>query len=258
MSSSDRPYVLELNDVRKSFGSVRALDGVSLKMRRGERITIVGSNGAGKTTLVNTVSGFVTPDAGSVIFNGVDVTRKSPVKRVRMGIVRSFQLVSVFNNLTVFENVLASVVSRKNLLRRVLTPFETIREAVDEVEEILRLFDLSSKSHLYPLDLSQGDRKLLDIAIAFALRPSLLMLDEPTSGVATKEKHLIMGKIYEILEKTGTASIVVEHDMDVVFRYSRRIVVMHQGRILADGDPEEIRGNEYVKQILLGGIYAQS
>jgi branched-chain amino acid transport system ATP-binding protein len=254
--SSDSPVLLELRDLRKSFGNVRALDGVSFRLRKGEKITIIGPNGAGKTTLVNAISGYLRPESGSIIFNGIDITRKSPVERVKMGIVRSFQLVSVFNNLTVFENILASIISRKDLLRKPITPFINIEDAINEAEEILTLFGLDSKSHLYPLDLSQGDRKLLDIAVAFALRPSLLMLDEPTSGVATKEKHSIMAKIYEILDKTGTAGIVIEHDMDVVFKHSKRIVVMHQGKVLVDGDPEEIRKNDSVKQILMGEIYA--
>jgi len=250
--------ILALRDLSKHFGGVRAVDRVSLKVYEREHISIIGPNGAGKTTLVNLISGYLKPTGGAIIYYGRDITGLDPVGRIRMGVVRSFQLVNIFNNLTVFENILIPIISRRGAMavKSLMKVIDRDREMMDEAEEILRIFDLSEQADKYPAELSQGDRKLLDIALAFALKPRLIMLDEPTSGVATKEKHVIMEKIYGILEKAGITSIVIEHDMDIVFKYSQRIVVMHQGRVIADGAPEEIRRRDDIKSLLIGEIYA--
>jgi len=250
--------ILLLRDLSKYFGGVRAVDRVSLKIYEHEFLSIIGPNGAGKTTLVNLISGYLKPTSGTIIYYNKDITKLDPVERIRMGIVRSFQLVNIFNNLTVFENILIPIISRRGAatVKNIVKIIDGEKEVIDEAEEILKVFDLSRYADKYPMELSQGDRKLLDVAIAFALRPRLIMLDEPTSGVATKEKHVIMEKIYEILKKSGITSIIIEHDMDIVFKYSQRIVVMHQGRIIADGAPEEIRARDDIKSLLIGGIYA--
>ncbi len=244
--------VLRVIDVKKYFGGVRALDGVSFTIDRGEIVAIVGPNGAGKTTLINTISGYIIPDQGQIIFMGHDVTRLSPIERIRMGIARSFQFANVFDNMSVYENILSAVISRKGYTRNLLNVVDTFEDAIAEAEEIIKLFGLEDVAHFYPTEISYGDRKLVDVAIAFALNPKLLLMDEPTSGVATKEKDAIMQKITKAIRGRGVTSIIVEHDMDIVFRYTDRIIVMHQGKVLAEGKPDEILQNDEVKRVFMG------
>lgn len=244
--------LLKVDSVYKYFGGVRAVDGVSFELREGERLFIVGPNGAGKTTLVNLISGYLKPDKGSIIFKGVDVTRLGLAERVKLGIVRSFQFVTVFDKLTVAENIAVAVASRLGRNWVMYRRLDSYEDVMDEVEGILKLFDLDKVADRYPTEISQGDRKLLDVALALALKPSLIILDEPTSGVSTKEKHEIMGRLIRVLDATSVTSIIVEHDMDLVFRNATRVIVMNEGRILADGHPEEVRRREDVKAVLLG------
>ncbi len=244
--------ILRVVDVKKYFGGVKALDGVSFTIESGEIVAIVGPNGAGKTTLINTISGYIVPDHGQIIFIGEDVTRQSPIERIRRGIARSFQFANIFDNLTVYENILAAIVSRKKYTKEVLKIIDTFTDAATEAEDLLKLFGLESSASSYPTEISYGDRKLLDVAIAFALEPKLLLMDEPTSGVATREKDTIMQRITSAIRKKNITSVIVEHDMDIVFRYSDRMIVMHQGRVLTQGRPEEVAKNEEVKKVLLG------
>ncbi|MEN2974205.1 MAG: ABC transporter ATP-binding protein [Candidatus Caldarchaeales archaeon] len=248
--------VLKLLNLRKSFGGVKALDNISTLLHEGEVVMIIGPNGAGKTTLVNVISGYLYPDDGRVIYINEDITRSPPLERVSKGIVRSFQLVNTFNRLSVYENILISILSRKKYQYRFGKILDNYADALEEAENILKLFELSNKADENIINISYGDRKLVDVAISFALNPKLIMLDEPTSGVATKDKDYIMEKILDVIKKTGVTSIIIEHDMDIVFRYGKRIIVMHQGRIIADGEAGEIKKNEEVRKVLLGGVYA--
>lgn len=248
--------ILKLLNVKKYFGGVRALDDVSITLNEGEVVMIIGPNGAGKTTLVNVISGYVLPDSGRVIYINEDITRATPVERVRKGIVRSFQLVSVFNRLTVYENILASLISRRRYQNNMIKVLDDYADVLEEAERILKLFGLDSKADSSIASISYGDRKLVDVAISFALNPRLIMLDEPTSGVATKDKDIVMEKILEAIRKTGVTAMIIEHDMDIVFRYGKRIIVMHQGKVIADEEAKEIRENEEIKRVLLGGVYA--
>lgn len=248
--------VLKLLEVKKSFGGVRALDNISIALSEGEVVMVIGPNGAGKTTLINVISGYLYPDEGRIMYMGEDITRYPPLERVGKGIVRSFQLVNTFDKLTVYENILVSVLSRKKYQYAFRKILDEYTDALEETENILKLFGLSDEADENIMSISYGDRKLVDVAISFALNPKLIMLDEPTSGVATKDKDNIMEKILDVIRKTKVTSIIIEHDMDIVFRYGVRIIVMHQGRIIADGEVEEIRKNEEIKKVLLGGVYA--
>ncbi len=248
--------ILDVLNVYKYFGGVRAVDGVSFSVNHGERLFIVGPNGAGKTTLVNLISGYLKPDRGSIVFKGEDVTDLGLAEKVRKGIARSFQFVTIFDKLTVAENIAVAVVSR---LQRNMVAFKLLnsyRDVVDEVDRLLKLFELEGVADRYPTELSQGDRKILDVALTFALKPELIILDEPTSGVATKEKHDIMERLLKALEALKVTSIIVEHDMDIVFKYATRVMVMHEGKVLAIGDPVEVRKMDDVKRVLLGGAHA--
>ena len=244
--------LLETTRVRKWFGDTHAVDDVDFVVNQGELLGLIGYNGAGKTTLVNLISGLLRPDAGRIVFDGADVTRQSVHERIREGIARSFQLVNLFDQMTVQDNVALTIFAREGKTRRLTALAARDRAVLDEAGEVLQRFGLESKARMLAGGLAQGERKLLDVAVAYALRPKLLFLDEPTSGVSTREKAPIMDIVTSIVRTGGITAVVIEHDMDVVFTYSDRIVAMHEGTILADGTPEEIRRNERVTTTLIG------
>ena len=197
------------------------------------------------------------PNSGKIIFRGQDITRLSVTQRVRAGIARSFQLVNVFDDLTAFDNVALAIFSRDGKTAH-LGSLAHLDDAVTrEADGILGQFGLAAKRDDNGRDLAQGERKLLDVALAYALKPKLLFLDEPTSGVSTRDKGQIMDTIASVVRGEGITAVIVEHDMDVVFKYSDRIVVMAQGAILAQGTPDEIRKNEQVAMVLLGSSAAE-
>jgi branched-chain amino acid transport system ATP-binding protein len=244
--------ILQTIHLKKYFGETRAVDDVSITIAEGEFISMVGPNGAGKTSLCNVISAYLRPDSGQIMFRGEDVTHSSVTQRVRAGIARSFQLVNLFDELTAFDNVALAIFSREGKTRN-LAALAHLDHAVNaEADGVLAQFGLAGKRNELARDLAQGERKLLDVALAYALRPKLLFLDEPTSGVSTRDKDQIMDTIASVVRGEGITAVVVEHDMDVVFKYSDRIVVMHQGAIIAQGTPDEIRNNSQVAMILLG------
>lgn len=244
--------LLETINLIKYFGDTHAVDDVSLVVNEGEFVSLVGANGAGKTTLVNLISAFFPPDSGQIRFRDRDITNLSVTQRVEAGIARSFQLVNLFDERTVFDNVAQAVFSRDGKSHRMLSLAERDDAVSDEGMAVLRQFGLEAKADVLAGGLAQGERKLLDVAVAYALRPVLLCLDEPTSGVSTRNKAQIMDTISSVVRGGEITAIIIEHDMDVVFKYSDRIIVMHQGAILADGTPAEIRNNDEVATVLLG------
>jgi branched-chain amino acid transport system ATP-binding protein len=244
--------LLETVNLKKYFGDTHAVDDVNLTIAEGEFISVVGPNGAGKTSLCNVVTAHLTPDSGKIIFKGSDVTHSSVIERVKAGIARSFQLVNLFDDLTAFDNVALAIFSRDGKIRNMAALAHRDREAALEADTILDQFGLANKRNETARGLAQGERKLLDVALAYALRPKLLFLDEPTSGVSTRDKDKIMDIIASVVRGEGITAVIIEHDMDVVFTYSDRIVVMHQGAILAQGTPDDIKNNDNVAMILLG------
>lgn len=216
--------MLEVRGVYKRFGGVVALEDVSLAVAPGEVVAVVGPNGSGKTTLVNVISGYVAPDRGSVLLEGRDITRWSAERRVRAGVVRSFQFPLLFPNLTVEENLRVAASGLK--------PY-TLGE-VDRrvVEETLHLFDLEAVRRRRVTELSEGHRKLLDVALAFVFKPKVVLLDEPTSSVSSQEKFAVMEKIVEVVKKSGASAVVVEHDLEVVKKFTDRVVQMMAGRVV--------------------------
>jgi len=244
--------LLETRKLLKQFGEFRAVDQVDFRVEEGEVLALIGSNGAGKTTLVNLISGLLRADAGHIVFRGHDVTAQSVHERIGAGIARSFQLVNLFDQLSALDNVALSIFARQGKTRKLFALAESDRPVWQEATEILHLFRMEAKARVPAGGLSQGERKLLDVAVAYALRPKLLFLDEPTSGVSTREKAPIMDTISSIVRSERISAAIIEHDMDVVFSYADRIVAMHQGTILADGTPDEIRHNERVLTTLIG------
>ena len=248
--------LLETQKLTKYFGDTHAVDKVDFTIGEGEVLSLIGSNGAGKTSLVNLISGLIQPDSGRITFRGEDVTNQSVHGRIKAGIARSFQIVNLFDELTILDNVALSIFSRQGKTRRLFSLADHQHEVWQEAADILRHFGLEAKMSLLAGGISQGERKLLDVAVAYALKPRLLFLDEPTSGVSTREKAPIMDVISSIVRSEKITAVVIEHDMDIIFKYSDRIVVMHQGVILASGTPEEIRRNESVKDAVFGPTHA--
>jgi branched-chain amino acid transport system ATP-binding protein len=244
--------LLETIDLNKYFGDTHAVDHVSLSIAEREFVSLVGPNGAGKTTLVNVVSALLRSDSGKILFKGNDITHASVTERVKAGIARSFQIVNLFDDLTAFDNVTLAIFSRQGKTGNLAALAHKDHAVSAEADAVLAQFNLSAKRNEPARDLSQGERKLLDVALAYALKPQLLFLDEPTSGVSTRDKGQIMDTIASVVRGEGITAVIIEHDMDVVFKYSDRIVVMHQGAILAQGTPDAIRNNEQVAMILIG------
>jgi branched-chain amino acid transport system ATP-binding protein len=244
--------LLETRGLLKQFGEFRAVDHVDFRVQEGEVLALIGSNGAGKTTLVNLISGLLRADAGHIVFRGQDVTRQTVHQRIAAGIARSFQLVNLFDQLSALDNVALAIFSRQGKTRKLHVLAEADRPVWQEAMDILHVFRMETKARILAGGLAQGERKLLDVAIAYALKPKLLFLDEPTSGVSTREKAPIMDTISAVVRSEHISAAIIEHDMDVVFSYSDRIVAMHQGTILADGTPDEIRRDEKVLTTLIG------
>ena len=245
--------ILRAEGLRKLYGEVCALDGVSLAIDAGEFVSIIGPNGAGKSTLINVLTGVLRPTAGAVTFKDRDVSGLGPARLARLGIARSFQLVQIFPDLTVLETLQAAVVSRLGRGTRLFASLAADREVQEGAIDVAELFGLGEKRHVPAKQLPQGDKKLLDVASAFALRPELILLDEPTSGVSTADKTTIMESLVSASKRIGVRAIIqVEHDMDIVFAYSDRIIALHEGRVLADGPPAAIEADRRVVDTVIG------
>jgi len=244
--------LLQTIDLKRYFGETRAVDNVNLSIEEREFVSLVGPNGAGKTSLINVITAHLQTESGKILFRGEDITRATVTRRVKMGIARSFQLVNLFDDLTAFDNVALAVFSREGKTAHIGALAHLDEDVINEADGILGQFGLAGKRNDNARDLAQGERKLLDVALAYALKPKLLFLDEPTSGVSTRDKGQIMDTIASVVRGQGITAVIVEHDMDVVFKYSDRIIVMAQGAILAHGTPDEIRKNEQVAMVLLG------
>ncbi len=249
--------ILQAEGVRKLYGEFCALDGVSLSIEPGEFVSIIGPNGAGKSTLINVLTGVLRPSAGTVRFKDRDIRGIGPVALARLGMARSFQLVQIFPDLTVLETLQAAVVSRLGRGTRLLASLGRDREVQNGALEVAELFGLGAKRHTLARELPQGDKKLLDVASAFALRPEIILLDEPTSGVSTADKTAIMEILVSASRRIGIRAIIqVEHDMDIVFGYSDRIIALHEGRVLADAAPAAIRADQRVVDTVIGRRHA--
>jgi branched-chain amino acid transport system ATP-binding protein len=249
-SGEREEVVLETQDLRKHFGGVRAVNGVDLTIPYGDLRAIIGPNGAGKTTLFNLITGDLRHESGRVSFQGEEISRLSPDEVCRRGIGRTFQITSVFRRLAVIENVQTALLSHH---RRHYNLFaDAARLYRDSALALLDRVGLKEQAGKPGGILSHGDQRRLELAIALASEPRLLMLDEPTAGMAPNERHALMALVARIAADTGLTVLFTEHDMDVVFAVARRITVMHQGCVLAEGTPQEIRRDPEVHRIYLG------
>jgi branched-chain amino acid transport system ATP-binding protein len=239
----------EVDRISKRFGGLMAVDRLSFSVEEREVVSIIGPNGAGKTTLFNLITGAFRPDEGEILFKEQRITGKPSHKLFHLGLARSFQITNIFQGLTVFENLrLASQGLLKGL--HLFGSVSRLRESINRAEGILNLLGLWDKRDETAGNLSHGDQRYLEIGIALAARPAMLLLDEPTAGMTPKETRSTIELLKRLRQELTI--LLIEHDIDLVFEVSDRIIVMHQGRVLADGSPEEVRSNKQVQQAYFG------
>jgi len=244
--------LLEVRNVTKTFGSLVAVSGVSLDVAPGELRAVIGPNGAGKTTFFNMISGFTVPTQGAIVFDGKDVTSLPAYRRVKIGMARTFQITEIFPELTVRENVqIATEVAAGYRLRPWIRRNRSA-ELSQHVDETLELVGLTNKAGRLVGELAHGDQRAAEIAMALALKPRLLLLDEPTAGMGDQETKEITALIRRLHKDSRYTIVLIEHDMQVVFHLADRITVLDQGRLLAQGAPEDIAGNDEVQAAYLG------
>jgi branched-chain amino acid transport system ATP-binding protein len=250
--------LLEVRNVVKSFGGLRALQDVSLSVAKGEIRAVIGPNGAGKSTLFNVMTGLLKPDAGDVVFEGEPITGLPPHRIIRKGIGRSFQITNIFPRMSVFENVQVALFSHHRLGGNPLSMARTSTGVGEETLALLGQVGLAEKYDSSASVLSHGDQKRLEIAISLASRPKLLMLDEPTAGMSRFESRETVALLQRISREQGLTLIFTEHDMDIVFAISEKIMVLQQGAVIADGMPAEIKANPEVRKAYLGEEITES
>ena len=240
---------LEVKQVSKSFGGLKAVNRVTLAVKKGQVVSLIGPNGAGKTTLFNLITGVFYPEEGDIFFNDHRITGMPPYKLCHLGLARSFQITNIFQGLTVFENIrLASQGQTRGF--HLLGSICHLSQLIKEAENILNLLGLWDQRDELAGNLSHGDQRYLEIGIALASQPSMLLLDEPTAGMTPMETRASIELIKRLREKVTI--ILIEHDIDLVFEVSDRVMVMHQGSLLAEGTPAEVKGNKAVQEAYLG------
>jgi branched-chain amino acid transport system ATP-binding protein len=244
--------LLQVQNVTKNFGSLVAVQEVSLTVEPGELRAIIGPNGAGKTNFFNMISGFFPPTSGKIIFDGQDVTQVPASHRVGLGMARTFQITEIFPELTVHENVLSAAEVATGQRLHMWTAKKDVGRAEQVVVEMLTMVGLVGKADRLVGELAHGDQRATEIAMALALRPRLLLLDEPTAGMGDQETYEITGLIRRLHRDSKYTIVLIEHDMRVVFHLADRISVLDQGRLLAEGTPTEIAANEAVQAAYLG------
>jgi len=239
----------EVKELCRSFGALQAVHNVSFTLNEGTTLSIIGPNGAGKTTLFNVITGVFPPDSGEVMFKGTRVTGMPPDKLCHKGIARSFQITNIFQGLSVFENIRLACQGRK-ATKRMFSHVSKLKEPVEEAEKILDLLGLLDLRDSRAGTLSHGDQRYLEIGMTLAAKPSLVLFDEPTAGMTPMETKATIELIHKL--KGMVTIIIIEHDINMVFAVSDRILVMDQGNVLADGPPEEVKANEAVKAAYFG------
>jgi len=242
--------ILETQKLCKSFGALTVAENIDLRLEPGARHALIGPNGAGKTTFVNMLTGLIAPSSGRILLGGHEITRMSQAARVRRGLGRTFQITTLFRSLPVLDNVALGIAERDGVSRRMWKPASRHSEITDEAMQLLATLGLKEDARIPVQDLPYGRQRLVEIAIALGLKPSVLLLDEPAAGVPSQDS----GRILEVLAAlpANIAILVIEHDMDLVFRFAQRITVLVQGQVLVEGRPDEIAADRRVRDVYLG------
>jgi branched-chain amino acid transport system ATP-binding protein len=242
--------ILELQGIYKDFEGLQVLSDINLEIREGERHAIIGPNGAGKSTLFNLITGKYSPSKGRVYLKGADITGANPFKPNRMGMARSFQITNIFRTMTVFENVRSAILSKNKIRYNLVSRLSKMDEIYRQTEKVLGEIGLQGRKDNTAGELSYGQQRALEIGLTIATDPELILLDEPTAGMSSEETREAVKLIERVTE--GKTLIIVEHDMEVVFKIANRISVLYYGQVLASGLPEEIRNDPKVKDAYLG------
>jgi len=242
--------ILKVEQLNKAFGGLQATSNVNYEMMTGELSAIIGPNGAGKSTFFNLLTGYHKVDSGEVFYKGKDITNWPPHRIARLGIARAFQISNIYPALTTYENTRQAILAQQKRTLNFFTPAE--RLAKKETLDLLEITGLSHNANMIAGNLSQGDKKRLELAIALGSKPELLFLDEPTAGMSGEETHETMKLVERLNKEMGLTILFTEHDMSVVFSYARRLTVLHQGAVIAGGTPEEVRANETAQKVYLG------
>ncbi len=243
--------VIRTVDLTKYFGAVRAAENLNIALQAGEMVGIVGTNGSGKTTFLNLITGYLAPSSGEIYFGGRDITGLSPKQVTELGIARSFQHPQLYTGLSIGQNMLIAVAVRSGAASDFWNPLE--RGAwTEEVRAVLEQFGFRDQMDQPVANLPEGQRKLLDVALSHVLKPELLLMDEPTSGVSMRDKFEVMDALVNVLKTTGVTTLFVEHDMEIVERYAERAIAFDDGRVIADGPVQAVLSDPAVRQAILG------
>ncbi|WP_024508846.1 ABC transporter ATP-binding protein [Bradyrhizobium sp. ARR65] len=245
-----KPAILETKDIHVAFNGVKAADGVNLRVGEGEFLAVIGPNGSGKTTLLNICTGYIKPQSGRVCLEGKDITRLGPRAIARRGVARAFQIPQLFSDQRVIDNMMLALAAKDGLWSAI-RPLET-EARHQEATRLLELVGLADDAKRISRTLPEGHRKLLDIAVAMALKPRLLLLDEPTSGVSVLERFPLMEALMAALRQARITALFVEHDMEVVARYANRVLVWNAGQIMAEGRPDDVFSDARVLERVVG------
>jgi ABC-type branched-subunit amino acid transport system ATPase component len=242
--------LIETRNVSKNFGALRASRDINFQIEEGARHALIGPNGAGKTTFINLLTGVLAPTTGQVLFKGADITTVPQAERVKLGIARTFQINRLFRGLSVLENVYIAIAERIGAAPSMLIPAGSRRDVIEESMQLLERLKLADSAHLKISELPYGRQRLVELAIALGLKPQVLLLDEPAAGVPSAESHIILDAVDALPKSIGV--LIIDHDMDLVFRFARYITVLVRGAIFAQGTPKEIGANEDVRAVYLG------
>jgi ABC-type branched-subunit amino acid transport system ATPase component len=243
-------YSLETKKLCKSFGALVVAQNIDFRLAPGDRHALIGPNGAGKTTFVNMLTGALAPSSGAILLGGEEVTRVPQSARVRRGLGRTFQVTTLFRSLPVLDNVALGIAERKGVAKRMWAPASSHKDIIEESESLLAALGIADDAATRVADLPYGKQRLVEIAIALGLKPKVLLLDEPAAGVPSHESERILSTLEKL--PSDIAILIIEHDMDLVFRFARRITVLVQGTVLVEGTPDEIAHDKRVHQVYLG------
>ncbi len=243
--------IIETRSLQRTFGAVVAAADINVRIEQGETLGIIGANGAGKTTFVNMITGHLPPSSGTILFDGADITGHAPRQITRKGVSRSFQIAQIFPDMTVIENMMVAITIAEEARLSPVRP-ATTQERIERAREALGQFGLAESQDRTAGTLPQGAKKLLDIAMAMASRPKVMLLDEPTSGVSTEEKLSMMQHLMGALQQSGATIIFIEHDMDIIAAHANRILAFYEGRIIADGTTAEVLADPHVRTHVIG------